>query len=247
MQWQRPKSYSFARQLRFVPVVYDELRPAAINMPMGFFRRDDAYLLGAVLGLDGGENLFTTADGQWLGLYVPAMLRGYPFRLLIPQGEGPERRVLCIDEDSGLLRDGDGDAALFDEQGDPDPSVKEVTRFLEQWERGRLLVERATATLAEAGVLTPWEIPFPSGEAGKPAVAGLNRIDEAALNALDETRFMGLRRVGALAVAYAQLISMESLSLLPRLQQAKRKAELTPQQGFGSDFGLGSGDETLSF
>ena len=47
------------------------------------------------------HNLFVGPDGHWLGGYVPASLRSYPFRVLGSEGSG--QLALCVDEDSGLV------------------------------------------------------------------------------------------------------------------------------------------------
>ena len=73
-------------------------------------------------------------------------------------------------------------------------------------------------------------------------VEGLYRIDEAALNALPDDAFMPLRKTGALPLAYAQLLSMNQLALLPKAAevQARIKGQLQAkapsQTSVGTDF-----------
>ena len=49
----------------------------------------------------------------------------------------------------------------------------------------------AVAALAEAGVIQPWPIKL-KAEQGERAIAGLHRVDEAALNALADDVFLKL-------------------------------------------------------
>jgi hypothetical protein len=58
----------------------------------------------ALQGLENGKNLFVAPDGRWLGGYIPAALRGYPFKVLQDNSE-PPRHFLCFDEESDLLVD----------------------------------------------------------------------------------------------------------------------------------------------
>ncbi|AWN35778.1 hypothetical protein DK427_08480 [Methylobacterium radiodurans] len=58
-------------------------------------------------------------------------------------------------------------------------------------------------------------------EEGPRQVNGLHRISEAALNRLDDRAFGAVRQGGALAVAYAQLLSMGNSVDLGKLAQAR--------------------------
>ena len=64
----------------------------------------------------------------------------------------------------------------------------------------------AVSALAEAGVIQPWPIRI-AAEENQREIGGLNRIDEAALNALSDDAFLKLRKSLALPIAYAQMLS----------------------------------------
>ncbi|MGD1213214.1 MAG: SapC family protein [Candidatus Acidiferrales bacterium] len=69
--------------------------------------------------------MFVGPDGRWLGSYVPAWYRGYPFRLL--QQEGADEMVLCIDESGKLIVDSkDPGEEFFAADGSPSPAVKPI-------------------------------------------------------------------------------------------------------------------------
>ena len=76
--------------------------------------------------------------------------------------------------------------------------------------------ELATAALAEAGVIKPWPLTVQVGNQHI-SVSGLCRVDEPALNALDDKTFLKLRKASALVVAHGQLMSMNQVSVLSRL------------------------------
>ena len=72
-------------------------------MPIAFVEQAGRFVPMAVMGLTPEHNLFVGPEGQWLGGYLPAAMRSYPFRLL--RSEGSEQMTLCVDEDSGLVVD----------------------------------------------------------------------------------------------------------------------------------------------
>lgn len=75
-------------------------------------------------------------DGRWLGGYVPAYFRSYPFRLLRQQNT--DQTVLCVDTDSGLVVEGDVAGEDFiGPDGNISPALKQVVDFLDETERSR--------------------------------------------------------------------------------------------------------------
>ena len=220
LRWTRYADYAFAADRNLVGLAAGELGRAALALPLAFIGQGESWSLCALLGLQPGQNLYLGPQGQWLAPYVPAILRAHPFHLGWEGGDAS----LCVDEGSGLLvSDGTGEA-FFAENGDLGPAVRDVWTFLSQTAESILVLERASAVLAQAGVLEPWPISV-QGPEGPRALNGLHRIAEAALNALDDAAFAALRRTGVLPVAYAQLLSMGNLPRLGELAQARAQAE----------------------
>jgi hypothetical protein len=246
--WRRYDGYGFAAGEALLPLVGAEFARAAVAMPIAFVGQDGVFRPMAVLSLVPGRNLFVGPDGKWLGGYVPAVLRGHPFALHRPAGS--DQAVLCVDEASGLVVDAatPGAEPFFDADGAPAPPVKAVLDFLVQIDANRSATGRAVAALAAAEALTPWSLEVETPE-GRKAVAGLFRVDEARLNALDGETFLGLRAAGALPLAYAQLLSMGQLSVFQTLAQLQvqlaqihDRQRQTIEQSF-----VAAPTETLSF
>lgn len=217
MRWIRFSSYRFAENETFIPLVAADLARTVLNMPVGFIEREGRLLLVAVTSLQPGINLFVSVDGQWLGGYVPSALRGYPFRLL-PVKDRNES-VLAFDEESGLIGEGEQFAEaepLFDEEGKPAKRVGETLEFLKQCERNRLLTERAVAAIAEADIVEDWPVSVKT-EQGERKVTGLKRVSETKMNELDDAAFVALRKVAALPIVYAHLLSLQNLSNFDRV------------------------------
>lgn len=232
--------YSFAAQDSLVPVVAAELSQLVPMIPLAFLPNEKGYLLVAVTSLLPGSNLYVApGTGQWLGAYVPAALRAYPFRMVSPaEGEAP---VLCIDEDSGLVAAKGEGTDFFDEDGKPTRPIQEIADFLTQVERNRGATQAAVDALSAAGVIQPWPLQTTKDGATVP-VRGLFRIDEAALNAVDAETLKRLSEKGALAVAYAQLFSMNQLSVLEKLKavrgQLQAQAQAAPQSTSAGELDL---------
>src|SRR4051812_12043050 len=98
--WRRPMGYSFISNDLVVPVGGSEFPYAVLAMPIGFIEQSGHYVPVALMGLSQGKNVFVGPAGQWLGSYVPAVVRSYPFSLSREDGQ---EGTLCFDEDSGLV------------------------------------------------------------------------------------------------------------------------------------------------
>ena len=227
-RWKRYTSYSFAASDAVVPLVVQELPRACLALPIGFVKTDSGFQLVAVQGLLPGKNLWVAPDGRWIGPYVPAAYRGYPF--VLANTEDGER-VLCVREDSGLVSEGEGEL-FFDDEGNPAKPVQDVLNFLDQVSGNAQVTARMCALLAGHELIQPWNVQIKT-ESGEQPVQGLFRIDEAKLNALPAEAFEALRQGGVLPLVYCQLLSMQHLPVLGKLagQHAEAQALLEPESG----------------
>lgn len=250
--WKRSHHYTFAAQEALVSLAGAELSRAATAMPIAFVPKATGYQVVGVLSLQPGTNLFVAPGGQWLGAYIPAIWRGYPFRVL--PAEGDESSVLCVDEASEWVVNADeAEAVFFDARGEPSAAVREMLDWLARLERQQAMTRRAVDALAEAGVIRPWTLHVErAGQ--KLSVMGLHRIDEAAFNALDEATHLELRRRQSLPVAYAQLLSMHQITVLEQLGQIQAQiAHLWLRQRTPAlaekleSFGLSEEDQVVRF
>jgi len=201
-----------------------------------------------VLSLVPGRNIFVGSDGRWLGNYVPAWFRVYPFRFLPQKGGG--EAVLSVDEGSRLVVDADSSGeTFFDADGKLSPALKPIVELLRQVQRSQQATDLAVSALAQAGVIKPWQIKIKS-EQGEQAVSGLDHVDEAALGALPDAAFLKLRAASALPIAYAQMLSEGQLSVLGQLarlhHQAKPPAVAALPENIDALFQLPA-DDTIKF
>lgn len=233
-RWQRPSGLHFAAGDVVCRLSAHELIQAVLSLPVAFMCRDDKYYLVSVQGLEQGQNLFVTADGRWINRYVPVAYRYYPF-LLVNTDSDDGQKVLCIDEDSGLVVDGDEGELFFAEDGEPAPVIAQAFELLSKSSVNAEITANLCEALDKHKLIKPWEVKL-QREQGEQTLQGLFCIDEAALNQLSGKALKELRDAGALQTAYCQLLSMQHISALPQLAQAhanaaKKAADLNQTAG----------------
>ena len=211
--WRAPGNFGHVATWHVVPVSAQEIANAARALPLGFVASDAGMTLVAVLGLEPETNPFVAPNGNWAGAYVPAALRGYPFKLVRPS-DSSDNLILAVHETAETVSVDPTAGTQFFEGEAAHPKTQEMLQFLMNVESGIASARQASSVLQSANVLEPWPISMKAGETTR-AVNGLFRVSEVALKALPDEQFLALRAV--LPLAYAQLISMQNLSALERL------------------------------
>ncbi len=215
--WPR-QGYGFAAKDQVVPILIAELTKLLPHYALGFIQQGEGahqsshqhYQPVALTGLGGERNLYVHPDGRWLANYVPSILRGHPFRMANTDND---QQVLAIEQES--LTDDSSAQPLFDDDGNLTEKVQQTVNFLTQCDKNRQVTAKASQLLGDTGLIEPWPLKIERGEGQEPLnMQGLYRINEKALNELAAEAFADLRKHGALALAYAQLFSMNQLSQL---------------------------------
>jgi hypothetical protein len=128
-------TWSLANRLNAIFVAAAEFAEVCREFPIVFVRAGkepdgrDAIAPIAVFGLVQNENLFVAGD-RWRALYMPAMLRAYPF--CIAQLDD-SRLAVCVDMAHAGLNEREGQS-LFDAEGQPAELLKTMTGHLEKME-----------------------------------------------------------------------------------------------------------------
>lgn len=228
-KWQRFPDYGFTAKDAVCPLIAQEIPKAMANMTIAFLCLEDNYSLVAVQGLNADTNLYVDAKGKWLGKYIPACYRSYPF-MLAANAADEGKLVLCIDEDSGLVNDDHAEEVFFGENGELSDSVQAVLKFLTELQSGRQATSRICDVLQEYNLLKPWGLQIQL-EKSAHKVEGLFCIDEVALNELSDEDFITLRQAHALPIIYSQLLSMQHIAVLANATQARTKLSGQAQAG----------------
>lgn len=240
--WRPPTDYRHAKEDALAPLVISELGQALPHYPLAFTQKSGEYQLVAMLSLQSGINLYVDTNNRWIAPYIPACFRSYPFNLL-PNQKGD--LVVCIDSDSGLFHEKaePDDKPLFTAEGQPTEELQETIDFMQNRHKQQMLTQQAVKQLAEHNLIQPWPVQIKTGEEVQ-NVQGLHRIDEKSLKSLNSNALSNMMQNGALAIAYAQLLSMNQISLL--VERAKSLAKHQPQEEPDIDKLFGN-DDILNF
>ena len=248
-RWDRLSNYAFAAAEPVIALTAAELSKAIMSMPVAFIAQGETYVPAAVLGVQSGNNLFVAPDGRWVGRYIPAAFRAYPFLLAAtPEGQ----HVLCIDEGSDRFTLGPAGEHFFNDDGQPTQAVLDILNSLTQIEQSRVVTAAACAVLQKHELIRPWPITLKT-DSGEQQIAGLFQVDEVALNKLSAETLLEVSQAGGLPIAYCQLLSMQHLPMLGQLIKIHTKAvvqatslqQLAPNGDLDLDFLTKNG--TISF
>lgn len=212
----RSGQYSFARRAHLLPALVEEFLAAAPDLAIAFMAGAKAPSPVFIAGLLPNESLLVGDGGEWLGGYVPAYLRRYPFIIGETADKDGERgSLLCIDDSFTGFNPDEGEH-LFDEEGAPSAMTNAAISFAERYWRGALHTDAFCAKLQELSLLrsVTFDVKQPDGQ--KTVVHGLLTVDEEAFNALEDATFLELRKAGYLAPIYAHLLSLRALEGLSK-------------------------------
>jgi hypothetical protein len=205
------RDHAFCRAVNSVPLTAVEFRSAAGEYPIVFATGNEGVQPVAVLGLREHENLFVSPQGEWLGRYVPAFVRRYPF--VFSQTEDGRRFVLCVDEAfPGFNREGRGEP-LFTPEGLPSQYVEKVTRFLQEYRAQFLRTRRFCRRLQELGLLEPMQARVAVGDR-QLALGGFAAVDRRKLKAVPPERLAELVGSDELELVYLHLQSLRNFEAL---------------------------------
>ena len=204
--------YSFARRVNSVPLLLAEFQNACAEYAVVFTEAAGAVVPAVILGIRNGENLFVAEAGQWLGKYLPAFIRRYPF-VFSSQDDGATF-TLCIDEDfSGCNRDGRGER-MFDSEGQRTQYLETMLGFLQAFQAEFQRTQAFCARLKELDLFEPMQARISLGSGQQVALEGFLSVSREKLNALAGDELESLAKAQALEQIYAQLFSLKNFSLM---------------------------------
>jgi hypothetical protein len=194
----------------FVEIVPRELALVAITCPVLLTKNADtgAFMLGAVLGVEPGENLYSdqmNADDA----YRPLQMQRDGFWIAGDQ--------LAADLDHPRFGYGAGEA-LFDPDGAPTSFLAGVAEALRELRGGGPMTTAFVKALVTLELLAPVDIELSFDDGSRRMLEDLYSIDQDRLRALDDAAVLDLFRRGYLNLVYLMIGSLKNI---PRL--AKRK------------------------
>lgn len=220
LKWKRFENFLFASKDVIVPFAFEELKRASFSMLILFYKEDGNISPVALLGVRKGENLYVSPDGKWLSPYIPAQYRGYPFALASIK---EDQMVLYVDRESGLVGE-NYELEFFDENGEPTKLMRDIIDFLWQVWQSRNRTLEICKIISDVGLMVPWRISLKT-DSGEHVIEGLWRIEEESFRKLDTFSLYRLPGKSALGVIYYHFVSLENLTVLKNLADARLKLE----------------------
>jgi hypothetical protein len=224
--------YSVTKQMHAAFLTATEFPQAAMEMPIIFINTGERLEGGkamvspvALLGLTANENLRVGDDGQWLGRYVPAFIRRFPF--LTAGIKGSDQPGVFVDAAWSGFSDDEGEA-LFDEHGKPTEVLQKILDFLQRFEDEQQRTRMFCQRLVEIDVLKEMQADatMPDGQSVK--VEGFLVVDEEKLHELPDKTVLELHRNGMLMLMQSHLISMGNIRDLVERKAARMAAAAQP-------------------
>ncbi|OEO29804.1 multidrug transporter [Devosia insulae DS-56] len=201
--------FSFAANVNSVPLMVAEFSQVANEMAIVFAGNGEDVIPAVLLGIRENENLFIDDKGKWLGKYVPAFLRRYPF-VFSSTDEG-QNFTLCIDESfEGANNDGRGER-LFDADGEQTQYLKSVLGFLQAYQVQFQRTKDLCGRLRQFNLLEPMQAQFTLPDGRSMMLSGFEVVSRDRLKAISSDQLAVLFGSDDLEVIYLHLQSLRNL------------------------------------
>ena len=191
---------------RFVPVVIAEFPLLVTHYPILFSKDSEtgAFLCGAMLGIDEGENLFLK-EGRGHEGYRPLNLQRVPFFV-----SGDD---LAIDLDHVRVA-ADTGQSLFNDKGEPTPYLDSIKAAFQHLKPGTEMTKRFIETLLKLNLLEPIDISLGFDDGTKRNLADLYTVNQDVLRKLPDASVLDLFRRGYLQLMYLLIASLKQIPVL---------------------------------
>lgn len=223
MSIRQTTSFGFARGVNSVPIVDVEFSRACVEMPIVFARTDTGLVCLALLGANQDRNAFVDENDAWTGRYVPAFLRRYPFVFAVQ--DGSDQMTLCVDEGYEGLNSDDKGERMFDGDGQETTYLRNVLRFVEEYQATFNRTQAFCDRLEEAGLLEDARVDYTLADGTKGGVTGFLRVSNEKFRALDDEKVTAMFRSGDLDMIQMHLLSMQQVE--PLVHKSAQRA--TPE------------------
>jgi hypothetical protein len=203
-------SFEHVQGTNLVPLVVDEFIYAAVNFPIVFVKSPITGEFRAVglIGLEKNENLIFSNKGS-LSTYIPASIYRYPFSAVMDENTG--NLSLCIDMDSKLV--GTQGERLFQPSGEPTAFTIKKLNDLSKLMTQEINTYKFIEFLFKKGLIEPVEVKL-NLDSENSVLGGIYRINQSALNNLDDETIIYIQRNNYFGPIHAHLLSFGHIQRL---------------------------------
>jgi hypothetical protein len=218
--------YSFARQVNSVPTTAVEFPRAALEYVLVFAGSDQQVMPAAILGIQDKQNIYIEKSGKWLGRYVPAFVRRYPF---VFSSTDEENFTLCIDGSfRGWSKEGKGQR-LFDDQGGRSEYLENILKFLQQYQLEFQRTRAFCQKLKSLDLLEPVHAQFTTRDGQRRSLSGFMAVNREKLKKVPAEKLAELASTDELELIYLHLQSLNHFEGLISQATGKRTAATSPE------------------
>ena len=242
--------FDFAAADILIPVTMGEVERIAREMPIVF--PSQGGLPQALAGWELGKNLHVQSNGQWLGRYIPAHVRRYPFILAqVPatpeEASATSRRFVMHFDKSAKHLGLDQGERLFDDAGAPTLVLARIQQVLTAIQQDAQRTQALVKQLDALGLLRETELKITAADGQTKTVAGVRVIDRARLAQLAPDGLAKLHAQGALALVHAHLLSLTNLQDGWIARHGTQPQAATPQGGGATGAGAALNFDTIDW
>ncbi len=211
--------FGFARHTPALGIAAVEFEKAAREYPIVFVADGESIYPAVVLGVHQDENLFVDGEGRWLGGYIPAYVRRYPFILA---HQAPEDRfAVCIDEAFGGWDEREGEP-LFLDSGEQSPYLRRSVEFLREFQVQHERTREFSEHVRSLELVEPMQANISMSGGEQLSLTGFLVVNRDKVKALDADKLAGLIKTDQLELLYQHLFSLANFSrLVDRLGAVK--------------------------
>ena len=217
------QGYGFTTDTNSIYVAGTEFPMTSREYPIVFAMDSAKNLVPvALLGLRQNQNLMIADDGSWLGSYVPAYIRRYPF-ILANADEQTNTFAVCIDESySGFNTAGEGDR-LIAEDGQHGEILANSVKFLEEFHKHSEVTTQFCRAIAEAGLVESMQANFSMKSGSSFSLAGLHCVSRNKIKALSAEQLKLFVDRDYLDLLYLHIYSLSNMDkLIARYDEAEK-------------------------
>ena len=215
------QGYQFTAESNSIYIAGTEFPMACREYPVVFAKDGTGnFVPVALLGLAKQQNLMLGADGAWLGSYIPAYIRRYPF-ILANAGEQANSYAVCIDESySGFNTVGEG-SRLITEAGEHGEILANSVKFLEEFHKHSEITTQFCKAVAEAELVDSMQANFSLKSGSQFSLAGLYCVPRNKIKALSAEQLKLFADRDYLDLLYLHVYSLSNMDkLIERYEHA---------------------------
>jgi hypothetical protein len=208
------QGYHFTNATNSIYVAGTEFPTAAREYPIVFAKDSLGTLVPvALLGLAQNQNLMLGENGTWLGTYIPAYIRRYPFILADADGTGTSFAV-CVDESfSGFNTVGEG-IRLMTENGEHGEVLANSVKFLEEFHKHSAVTTQFCTAVAEADLVESMQANFSMKSGSQFSLSGLFCVPRAKVKSMSAEQLKLFADRDYLDLLYLHIYSLSNMDKL---------------------------------